>query len=190
MDKKKVIIIIIAMIALFCSCFYVLWFGVMGGGQTTTLESIFYSSESVHNESVTEIINSTILLNSSQFVVTANESSLTKKQRYYQDYFSIMSGISKYYSFQCLVENNQSIYYKKTELKNEFVFLLYTTDDGTIRFVSGIKTLWRTGWHKDDPNFNEHKKLAHQRALQQTQEILDVLNLRIKEKISFQEEYF
>ena len=166
----------------------VLWLWVTNG-ETTTLYSIHYFSGTIYNESTSELINATTSINSTQYTVITNWSEIPINQTYGIGYFRAVAGIYYNYSFQFIIQSNQSIYYKTTELKNYFEFILFSHDDGRIQFVSGLKTLWRTGWHKDDANFQKHRKLAHQTAMQKTQEILEILDLHPPEEISFREDY-
>ena len=185
-ETMKTIFAICAISTIGCA---VLWFSVHNGGQTTLLNGIYYFSGNIYNESTSELVNKTTSINSSQYDVVTNWSLLPMNRTYLISYFRGVAGIYKNFSFQFIIECNQSIQYQDTELTYIFVFILFNHDDGRIQFVSGVKPVWKSGWHKYDPNFRDHKKLAHQTALQNTQEILELLDLHTTKEITFQEDY-
>lgn len=186
---NKDITITIFVIVVISSIIYVILSLWVTHGESNLLLAIYYSSENISNESNSELFSATTIINSSQYTITRNESLLTMNQTFRVDYFRYMGGISRDFSFQFIIESNQSIFYKNTELKILFVFIIFNTDNETIRFVSGLKPGQHTGWHKDDANFQKHMKLAHQTALQKTQEILELLDLHTTKEITFQEDY-
>lgn len=191
MEKSYIISILVA-IAIFSFFCIVLWFSVNNGGQTSLLTKLYYSSGTIYNESTSEIINNTTSINLSEYIVITNWSEIPKFPENLTSliwHFRSIGGVHESFSFKFIIKSNQPIYYKNTEFNNTFVFILFGHTDGRIQFVSGLALPKRDGWHKDDPNFHEHKKLAHQKALQNTQEILDVLNLHPKGEISFKEVY-
>jgi len=141
------------------------------------------------NISIPKVLNASASERFADFDIVNNEQNLTINQEILMDGFLHMSEISNDSSFILLVTNDQLIYHKGTELQNRFVFILVKSENETIRFVSGMKTLWGREWDKKNPNFTEQKNLSHQRALQKTQEILEILNIPLPDEIVFQEYY-
>lgn len=189
---KKVIVILIVLYLLYFAI--IILFTPLTGHGGPSLDGIYYSSEEFHNKSIPNLVNTITSLNLSKYKTIVNESQLTMNQTGLINFFMARSGISYYgekgiYSFEALIISTESFYFNNTELKNYFGFILVSSDNGTIRFVSGVKVLKRIYWLVDHPNFEEYKELVHQQALHKTQEILKVLNLHPTEVIIFQEYY-
>lgn len=169
-------------------CVFWVWQSPMTS-HSARLHSIYYSSTDLGNISIPKVLNASASERFADFDIVNHEQNLTKNQEILIDDFLRISEISNDSSFILLVTNDQLIDHKGTELQNRFIFILVKSENETIRFVSGMKTLWGRKWGRKNPNFTEQKNLSHQRASEKTQEILEVLNIPLPDEIVFQEYY-
>ncbi len=159
-------------------------------GRESKLDVVYFLSECSINESFNNHNYSTSFINGPNSTIILNESKILMNIDIRTGYLTYVCGVAhRIDSYKLFIKSNQSVFYKQTELKYIFFFMIFLTEDGNYELLSGIKTLWRSGWFMDDPNFYSHKRLAHEKAFEHTMEVISYFGVKPIENLSFQEFY-